>query len=60
MTYILVLTLILSSGSNVTSQKVATVEECHEKGKQWLIEKLGSVNELDFAITYTCNPDEEK
>ena len=54
---ILIMTLILSGDYQVTSQETHSIEECHRLGKAWLSEQLLAVDEIDFAITYTCNED---
>mgnify|MGYP000237967314 CR=1 FL=1 len=56
MIYTLLMTIVLSTGNTVTSEEVGSLEVCHLKGKAWLASQLQSVEEINFAITYNCEP----
>jgi|AntAceMinimDraft_5_1070358.scaffolds.fasta_scaffold422459_2 hypothetical protein len=52
--WILTLTLMLTEVSEVTHKETVSESDCHTQGRAWLVEKLSSTTDKDFAITYSC------
>ena len=54
MTWILILKIVIAGQTTLETRSFPTEATCNLNGRVWLAEQLLKVDEVDFAITYKC------